>query len=204
MQVITVTKDFLFSNECTYEMLVEIATHKDFCDMSQAAVEKLAKQQLRNGSERKGNKSHASGDMPYAKLRTVMVQKLQDSPTVGEVFKAGNMQFEMQHLPDMDINAAGKNKAKSSGNRATSSDLKGAYTVEKKGVKCTEETDPGKWAIWQHIWACSSFEEYFQKAPKKAVTRTGRVITASSEMRWALKSKWVKPVSNTTEQQQAS
>lgn len=199
MQVRTITSDFIFSNECTLEMLTEIAVHKDFCAMSQDAVTKLASQQLKNGSARKGNKSHASGDMPFAKLRTVIVQKLQDSPEQGEVFKAGNLQFEFACLADEqqepDINAAGKNKAKSStGPRATSSDLKGAYTVEKKGVKCSEETDPGKWAIWQHVWSCSSFEEYFAKAPKKQVTRTGRVITATSEIRWAIKSKWIKPV----------
>lgn len=194
MQVKTVTSDFLFSNDCTLEMLTEIATHKDFCAMSQEAVTKLASQQLKNGSQKKGSKSHASGDMPYAKLRTVIVQKLQDSPAQGDVFKAGQMQFEFVCLPDMDINSAGKNKAKSSGTKATSTELKGAYTVEKKGLKASEETDPGKWAIWQHIWTCTSFEEYFAKAPKKAVTRTNRVITASSEIRWALKSKWIKPV----------
>lgn len=201
MQVITVTKDFLFSNACTYEMLVEIATHKDFCGMSLAAVEKLSSQDLRNGSSKKGSKSHASGDMPYAKLRTVMVQKLQDSPDVGEAFKSGTMQFEMQHMPDLDINAAGKNKSKSSGQRASNSELKGAYEVVKRGLKASEESDPGKWAIWQHIWNCTTFEEYFAKAPKKSVTRTNRVITASSEIRWAIKSKWIKPVSNNTEQQ---
>lgn len=203
MQVITVTSDFIFSNACTYEMLVELATHKDFVGMSKEAVEKLAKQQLKNGSERKGSKSHASGDMPYAKLRTIVVQKLQDSPEQGEVFKAGNMQFEFTCLPDLDMGTAGQNKAKrqASGGKATVSELKGAYVVLKKGVKCSEETDPGKWAIWKHVWECSSFEEFFSKAPKKAVTRTNRVITPSSEIRWAIKSKWIQPVAAQQEQQ---
>lgn len=206
MQVRTVTKDFLFSNECTLEMLTEIATHKDYLAQTQEWVSKLASQELRNGSAKKGSKSHASGDMPYAKLRTVIVQKLQDSPEQGEVFKAGNMQFEFACLqdvpPEPDINAAGKNKAKRQASSGTATELKGAYVVVKKGLKCDEATDPGKWAIWQHVWGCGSFEEFFQKAPKKGVTKTGRVVSATSEIRWALKSGWIKPASNDAEQQQ--
>lgn len=205
MQVRTVTADFIFSNDCTFEMLKELALHKDFVALSEAAVEKLASQPLKNGSQKKGNKSHASGDMPFAKLRTIIVQKLQDSPQQGEVFKAGNMQFEFVHLQDVkeqDINAAGANKAKQgTSQRATSTELKGNYKVVKtNGLKATAETDPGKWTIWQHVWSCSSFEEYFSKAPKKAVTRTGRIITASSEMRWAVKCGWIVPVNNTAQQ----
>lgn len=202
MQVITVTKDFLFSTQCTLEMLTEIAMHKDFIGMSQDAVTKLANQELRNGSTRKGSKSSASGDLPHAKLRTVIVQKLQDSPTVGETFKAGTMQFEMQCLPDMDINQAGANKQRSSsGGRAAAQELKGAYvrTDKLKNCKCTEASDPDKWAIWKFVWECNSFEEFFAKAPKKGHTKTGRPITAASEMRWAVNSGWVKPA----DQQQA-
>lgn len=184
MQVITVTQDFINSNECTAEMLQELATHKDFGAMQQEEVAKLQKV------------TNKKDTLPQQKLRSVLVGHLTNSNNVGEVFKAGNMQFEFNCLPDLDINAAGQNKAKrkaSTAGSGTATELKGNYVVVKQGVKCTEETDPGKWAIWQHVWACNSFEEYFQKAPKKAVTRTGRVITAASEMRWAVKSKWVKP-----------
>ena len=195
MQVRTVTKDFLFSNDCTLEMLTEIALHKDFVGVSQEYVAKLAKQELSNGSTRKGSKSQASGDMPYAKLRTVLVQKLQDSPTVGEVFKAGTMEFEFNCLPDLDMGNAGKNTAKQ-GTRAPSSKLSGPYRVAKKGLKATDQSDPDKMQIWQHIWACNSFEEYFAKCPPKGHTKTGRPITASSEMRWAVKCGWIVPTGN--------
>lgn len=192
MQVRTVTASFIFSKDCTYEMLQELALHKDFGAMSQDAVSKLAKQVLKKGSNGTGAKQAASGDLPNAKLRTVLVQKLQDSPTQGEVFKAGNMQFEFAHLQDPDIGKAGANKQQKA--RQPSGKLSGAYVVVKQGVKCTADSDPGKDAIWQHVWSSKTFEEYFEKAPKKGVTKTGRVITATSEILWAVKSKWIKPV----------
>lgn len=195
MQVRTVTKDFLFSNDCTLAMLKEIAVHKDFLGQTEAWVDKLASQQMANGSQKKGAKSHASGDMPYAKLRTVIVQKLQDSPTVGQVFKEGNMQFEFACLQDEPPQPDASKKAGTARKQAApKQDLQGAYVVVKKGVKCTAETDAGKWQIWQHVWACHSFEEFFKAAPAKAVTKTGRVVTARSEILWAVKSGWIKPV----------
>lgn len=189
MQVLTVTKDFIFSTNCTLEMLTELATHKDYVAMSQEWVKKMAESKLQNGSTKRGAKSSATGDLPYAKLRTVLVQKLQDSPTVGDVFKAGNMQFEFASLPDLDMGNAGANRQRAS--RTTTSTLTGAYRVAKNNLKATEQSDPGKWAIWQHVWACKTFEEYFAKAPKKGTTKTGRVITAASEMRWAVNKGWV-------------
>jgi hypothetical protein len=191
MQVRTVTRDFIFSDECTLEMLMEIATHGDYLGQSPAWVEKLAKQQLSKGSTGNGHpRRNGSGELPYAKLRTVIVQKLQDSPTQGAVFKDGNMQVEFPFLPDLDIGKAGAQRA----SRGASATLVGPYVVVKRGVKCTPETDASKYEIWQHVWACKSFEEYFAKAPKKGVTKTGRIITAASEMRWAVKCGWIKPV----------
>lgn len=192
MQVITVTSGFIFSNECTFDMLKEIATHKDFAGMSDKAVEQLAKQQLNKASGGKGGKSNGVGDLQYAKLRTVLVNKLQDSQEQGAVFKEGKMQFEFTCLPDLDIGKAGANKQQKTKSNAPAQ--KGEYVVTGKGKgKCTEDTDAGKWAIWQHIWNSTSFEEYYSKAPKKGVTKTGRVITAASEMGWAIKSGWVAP-----------
>lgn len=204
MQTITITSDFIFSNACTKEMLFELAT-SPFCSYSQQAAEKLYGQALKQGSTATNRKSQASGDLPGAKLRTCIVNKLQNNGDIAESFKAGAFQFEMQHLadeqpqaePEPDINAAGTNKQRraSSGPRQTATGpLQGAYEVVKKGVKCTEETDAGKWEIWQHVWNCTSFEQYFAQAPAKGVTKTGRVITARSEMQWAVKSGWIKPV----------
>jgi hypothetical protein len=197
MQVITVTASFIFSNDCNLDMLTEIATHKDYLAMSNEAVAKLAAQQLKGASKGNGRTgryaSSGVGDLDYAKLRTIIVNKLQDSPDQGDAFKTGAMQFEMHCLPDIepDINAAGANKQGAT--RKQSSTLAGPYTVVKQGVKCTADSDPDKFEIWQHVWTCHSFEEYFAKAPKKGVTKTGRIITASSEMRWAVKCGWIKP-----------
>lgn len=198
MRVITISQDFIFSQACTDAMLFEIATHKDFGGMTQAAANKLAEQQLNKASGGKGGKSNGVGDLPLAKLRTVLVNKLQNNPDIAQVFKEGNLQFEMQHLQEETMASAGANKQR--GTRAPSRKLQGEYVVVRKdGLKCTAETDPGKWDIWQHVWECNNFEQYFAKAPKKSVTRTGRVITASSEMLWAVKCGWVKPTN--TEQQ---
>lgn len=187
MQVRTVTSGFIFSNECTLEMLTEIAIHKDYVGMTQAAVTKLSLQTLNKASGGNGHpRQNGVGDLQYAKLRTVIVNKLQDSQEQGEVFKAGTMQFEFKCLPDTD---APKQEPKA---RKQTQELTGPYYVAKQGVKCTAETDPGKWAIWQHVWACHSFEEFFLKAPKAQVTRTGRYVTARSEMRWAVERGWVK------------
>ncbi len=70
----------------------------------------------------------------------------------------------------------------------------GAYHVAKRpGTKSTEATDPAKWAIWQHVWECSTFEDFYAKAPAKATRSTGKPITAASEIGWALKQGWIVP-----------
>lgn len=199
MQTVHVTANFIFSQACTMAHLQELAL-SNFVGLTQVAVDKLAAQQLKQTSGGTGRKGSAGvGDLPYAKLRTVIVNKLQNNPDINEVFATpSGMEFEFAHMPDpMDMGTAGQNKSKrQSGPRATSAvgAMVGAYVVVKQGVKCTPETDPGKHAIWQHVWACDSFEQYFATAPAKGVTKTGRVITARSEMQWAVKSGWVKPV----------
>jgi hypothetical protein len=201
MQIITVSANFIFSNNCTLAHLQELAA-SPFVGYSQDAVEKLAKQQLSKASGGKGGKSAGIGDLPYGKLRTCIVNKLENNPDIADAFKAGQMEFEFMHLPDLDMGTAGANKAKrqSNGPRATGAggkgNLTGAYTVgpKKCGLKATPDTDAGKHSIWQHVFTCSSFEEFFSKAPAKAVTKTGRVITAYSEINWAIKSGWIAPV----------
>lgn len=198
MQIVKISAPFISTAACTQPMLFELAQHA-FVGYSLAAVEKLAAEQLKGASKGNGRAGRGAsagvGDLPMGKLRTCVVNKLDNNPDVAEAFKSGEMEFEFNCLADLDMGTAGANKSKrQSGPRATSAvgTMAGAYTVVKQGVKCTPETDAGKYEIWQHVWACNSFEEYFAKAPAKAVTKTGRVITARSEMLWAIKSNWVK------------
>lgn len=196
MQVKTVTTDFIFSTACNFEMLQELCIHKDFGGMTQAQVSTAAKQDLKKASKGTGNKTNGTGDLPNAKLRTILVKKLQESPTVGETFKEGKMQFEFNCLPDLDMGNAGANKTKrgASTQGVKGAKLEGAYEVVcKTKLKCTAESDPDKWAIWQHIWECNSFEEFFNKAPAKGARRSGKPISAASEIRWAVERGWIKP-----------
>lgn len=196
MQIVKVTRDYIFSTACGKDVLLEIAVK--YLGYTQEAAEKLATVQLSKGANGKGARSNGVGDLPQNKLRTIVVQKLQDSTDYGDTFKTNELQLEIDCLPDLDIGKAGANKAKrttASGTKGHSGPLTGAYVVaNRNGSKCTAESDPDKWQIWQHIWTCNTFEEYFSKAPKKGTTAKGRVITASSEMLWAVKSGWIKPV----------
>lgn len=184
MRTINVTRNYIFSETCTAEILAEIATR--YCGYSQAAMQQLAEQQLAKGSAKRGNKSNASGALPQAKLRTCVVQKLQDSTDYGATFNSNELQLDIYCLAEQ---AAPKQQ------RTTKQALAGPYVVvTKERCKCTAETDAGKYEIWQHVWQCNTFEQYFAQAPKKAVTKTGRVITAASEINWAVARGWVKPV----------
>lgn len=193
MQIVKITASFIFSNDCTGGILFEIAER--YCGMTIDAVNKLAKQTLSKASNGSGGRSNGVGNLEFPKLRTVVVQKLQDGQDYGDAFKTNDLELEINCLPDLDIGKAGANKT--GGTRKASSKLTGAYRVAKVGVKCTADNDPDKYEIWQHVWNCGSFEEYFQKAPKKGVTKTGRVITAASEMRWAVKCGWIVPTATT-------
>jgi hypothetical protein len=71
--------------------------------------------------------------------------------------------------------------------------LEGPYTVLiKNRLQASTEIDPAKWALWQIIWDCTSFEQLAQQASDPVNTsRTGRRITWRTEVRWALKQGWI-------------
>lgn len=196
--------DFFNATIVLPEMVVQLAKG---LGMTDAAIEKLSKQQLAkaSGNGRKG--SNGTSDLPDGKLRTVVLNKLSHANDLCSNFTHGSVfeyEFHGAMFPDEkpapDINAAGQNTRKQRANapgRVGGVQQTGAYrVVNSKGLKCTEASDPEKYALWQFVWQCKTFEEYYAKAPKKAVTRTNRIITAASEMAWAIKSGWVMPVSN--------
>lgn len=193
MQIVKVTyAEFFNANVVTPAMVLELAQALGY---SAEAAAKLATAKLSKPTKNVAN-------CPDAKLRTCVLQKLQQPNELVSNFAHGNsFEFEFTHLPDVqaepDIGAAGANNSRKA--RASSSGAKGkltgAYKVMRKdGLRCTEQTDPEKFALWQHVWQSGTFEQYFAQAPAKAVTRTGRIITASSEMLWAIKCGWVVPV----------
>ncbi len=57
----------------------------------------------------------------------------------------------------------------------------------------TNGGDAGMWEIWQHIWNCTSFEDYFAKCPAKGIKSGGKgsAISASSEMNYAVRSGFI-------------
>lgn len=186
MQIVLTTKTAILSASFTCAMLKELAT--TYLGYSQEAADKLAEQTLS-----KPSKDLAKLDCQ--KLRTVIVQKLEQSQDYGDTFKTGELALEYACLADLDMGNAGKNSRRSgAGRKSPLGDLKGAYTVAKRGVKCTVESDPSKFSLWEIIWNSASFEEVFAKADKKYVTCTGRIITPSSELRWAVKCGWIVPV----------
>lgn len=191
MQIVTVTKSALFSEAFTIAMLTEVGVR--YLGMSDEAIAKTADATLAKASKTMANVS-------YAKLRTVIATKLGNHPDYNDTFNEGKLELEFDCLPDLDIGKAGANRRTRKASAADKTDTKratgatprtGAYKVAKRAGNA--EADAGKWEIWQHVWSCSSFEEYFAKAPAKGVTKTGRVITAASEMSWAIKSGWVVP-----------
>lgn len=191
MQIVKVTQAAIFSEAVTLPMLAELA------ELVGMSMEQFT-------SARDGKLSKASKGMDkltFGKLRTIVAKKLHDSTDFGATFAEGSLEVEfacLADLPEPDINNAGKNKSTATGQRSRATGgkaaLKGAYVVVKNGLKCNAEKDPEKFAMWQHVWNCTSFEEFFKVAPAKAVTATGRIITASSEIQWAVKSGWIKPV----------
>lgn len=191
MQIVTVTKAAIFSEAFTIAMLTEVGVR--YLGMSDEAVAKTATATLAKPSKTMANVS-------YAKLRTVIATKLGNHPDYNDTFNEGKLELEFDCLPDLDIGKAGANRRTRKASAADGTTPKrttgatprtGAYKVAKRAGSA--EADPGKWEIWQHVWTCTSFEEFFAKAPAKGVTKTGRVITASSEMSWAIKSGWIVP-----------
>lgn len=194
MQTRAVTQAELFSANFTRAMLIELAVGCGF--YSQEASEKLADQNLS-----KPSKTMAGLDCP--KLRTILDKKLHDAPEddFGH-YKTGEMDYDFNCLPDLDIGNAGKNtkrerKEKPEGDtkpRATK--LTGAYEIVKqtKSGTATNGGDEGMYEIWKHVWECRSFEEYFAVCPKKAVKRSGTVVTAASEIGYALRSGFIRQI----------
>lgn len=198
-------KDFFNATVVTPAMVVQIAKA---LGMSDEAVTKLQAQKLAKASGGKGGRSNGAADLPDGKLRTVVATKLANKNDLVDGWSQESY-FEMEfHGPDFpdeqpepDINSAGANNARKQRASAKPGNVggvqqKGAYRVVKCGLKCSQESDPEKFALWQYVWNSKTFEEYYANAPKKAVTRTNRIITAASEMAWAIKSGWVVPVSN--------
>lgn len=193
MQIVTVTKSALFSEFFTLAMLTEVGVR--YLGMSDEAVAKTATATLAKASK-------TMAGISYAKLRTVIATKLGNHPDYNDTFNEGKLELEFDCLPDLDIGKAGANKrtrkaapagdATGTTKRTTGATPRtGAYKVAKRAGNA--EADAGKWEIWQHVWSCTSFDDYFAKAPAKGVTKTGRVITAASEMGWAIKSGWIVP-----------
>lgn len=184
MQAIIVTKDTLFSEAVTCAMLREMAAK--LFEMSEEDITKLASEPLTKGTK------HIK-DLTCAKLRTVLATKLANSPDdeFGGLWANGELEVEFNHLPDLDlnINKAGAN-TKSASSGGAKSKLSGEYHVVKV---VPQDKDAGKQEIWQHVWSCTSFEDFFAKSPVKgATTATNRVISASSEIGYAVKVGWIK------------
>jgi hypothetical protein len=201
MQKILVTKSSLQSTVVTRAMLLELAVTK--FGYTESAANKLADQKLKTREAQHANgdagRGTSSADLECAKLRTILLQKFAaDDCDDGAFFSAGEFYFEFQHLPDLKMGNAGKNTKGTGTKRAASaprvSKLVGAYEVVKQAGP-TADSDAGKWDIWQHVWTCDSFESFFATAPKKGVTTaTQRVVSASSEIGWAVKQGWIRPV----------
>jgi hypothetical protein len=173
-----VTRDLLLSADFTRDMLLELSVGTGAYTIQGAT-------QMADAKMSRPSKILAGLDCP--KLRTALIQKFE--VMYPDFTEKGFMYNEQKVEEDLDIGKAGANNKRKSGGRASS--LKGEYEIVKKTGNA--ESDEGKWAIWQHVWACKSFEEFFAVAPVKSITKTGRVITASSEIQWALKSGWIKP-----------
>lgn len=200
MRIVNITRAFILSADCTEEILLELA--EQHVKMPAEQVAKLKESQP-SKTELQALQLIGVQHLQFGKLRIVVAQALADNPDYDAAFNEGKLELEIAALPDLplDINAAGKNKGAGAPRKA-SMRLTGAYkVVNKNGFKGNEQSDPGKWQIWQHVFNCATFEEYFAKCPPKGVTKTGRIITASSEMLWAVKSGWIKPVAD--EQQPA-
>lgn len=210
MQVRKITAANLFTSEVTGTMVKQLAAA---LGKSAEYIEKMCKQTLKGATQGRGTRSSGVGELECAKLRTIVAKLLQEPNDIVSDFGAPGSSFDFEFTgpefpdeapaadPEPDMSKAGANK-RGTGTRASSGRVRtahgvvqqGKYVVVKQGVKCNEQNDPDKFEIWKHVWASTSFEEYYKNAPAKGVTRTGRIITAASEMGWAIKCGWIKPV----------
>jgi hypothetical protein len=181
-KTLSVTRDAILSADFTRDMLVELAVAH--CGYAANTANELADKTLSKPSK-------LMAGLDCQKLRTVLCQKLEQVAgfTDGK-FTHTFVCLKADPEPDLDINAAGKN----TGGAARSSKLSGAYYVAKKSTSASVSGgDEGKWAIWQHIWNCSSFEEYFAKCPPKSTKKSGTIISAASEMNYAVRTGMIVP-----------
>ena len=186
MQVVIVSRELLFSPACTEAMLDELATVH--LGMSAEALGKIKASPLAKGSK-------DVSKLPTAKLRTILVQKFSQHEVHGADFNAGRLRLPLECLAtpeqpkqaQQQQRAAGGAKQAKAGGRPPRDTLKGEYWV----AKTRNPNDPGKDPIWDQMWANTTFEDYFAKAPAKGVTKTGRVITSWSEMLYAVKCGWI-------------
>lgn len=196
MQVVLVTRNLLESVTCTAEMLRELLT-ATLGYSEEAATKIMADTLAKAGGVMK--------TLSHAKARTVLIQKLSQHETYGADFNAGRLRVNLECLATPEEpKAKQEQKAKAEGSSTagrTRSDLSGPYYVVKKHVA----NDEGKDAMRDEIWANSTFEDYFKKAPAKGFTsKTNRPISAAREISWALKMGWIiKGVKPAEEQQQA-
>lgn len=190
MQEVTITRTAITSEAFTLDMLREVAikllgkTEEWFTKMAEGKLSKPSK---------------AFANLSYNKLRTTLDKLLTDSPAeeYGELYAKGELTWEFECLPDLDIGNAGKNNKRE--RKTASSDAPktkrvkrtGAYTIVKR---VDASNDPAKdAALRQHIWTSATVEEYFAKADAKYVSTTGRVVSAADELNWAFKNGWIKP-----------
>lgn len=188
MQEITITRSAITSEAFTLDMLREISIK--MLGKTEDWVTKMAEGKLSKPSK-------AYADLSYNKLRTTLDKLLTDSPAdeYGELYAKGELTWEFECLPDLDIGRAGANTKRE---RKTSTGEKkpraggkaGAYVIVKR---VNASNDPAKdAALRQHIWTSATVEEYMAKADPKYVSATGRVVTARDEINWAFKCGWIK------------
>lgn len=190
MQEVTITRAAITSEYFTLDMLREVATK--MLGKSEEWITKMAE-----GTLSKPSKAYAN--LSYNKLRTTLDKLLTDSPAeeYGELYAKGELTWEFECLPDLDIGNAGKNSkrerktadgtTKASKPRTT---LTGEYEIVKRVNAANDAAKDA--ALRQHIWTSGTFEEYFSKADPKYVSATGRVVTANDEIRWAIKCGWIR------------
>jgi len=187
-QTMRVTRDSLLSEALAAAQLAELLAMLGY---NENQTKRIMGESLRNASRGTEHLSHN-------KARTTACKKLEEHKEWAAKFTAGELDLLFTTLPDPEPSASTARAAKHR------SKLSGPYHVVKQpNSPSVTGGDAGKWEIWQHVWECSSFEDYFAKAPVKAATSsTGRLITPAMEIRWALKCGWIKE--GTKEQQPAA
>lgn len=191
MQIVNVTNDLLLNPACSADMLRELLTTT--LGYSDEAAEKIMAQTL----------SKAGGVMKtlaHNQARTVIMKKLQDHPELGESYTSGKLRVQFQCLATPEEPKTAQQQEKKSGapRSSTTGSLRGAYWVKKQ----RNIDDAGQKEVYDALWSCRSFEEFYAKAPAKSVTRTGRAVTSVNVMGYAIKMGWIVAGEKPQEQEQ--